>query len=438
MKIIVKGEEKICQKTVKEEVTCMQEELVSILEDSVVKFLMHVRNINHQQTTMNGIKKTLTSNDVLIHADFSENYVCKYGREVQSSHFGGSKQQITLHTVVVYHLSPDTLELKVTSYCSLSDSLRHDPSAICAHLKPIIMEIKRSQPSLKTAHIFTDSPVTQYRNRKMFYLIATFLAPELGVDALNWHYTESGHGKGAPDGVGGCLKRIANSLVGRGKDMNNFNRLTDELAANSKKINVIKIAAQSIESVDKLLPKKLKAFKGTMCIHQVTWTKKYQFLLQARHLSCLLCSPGEACSHYGIGVIKLPINYSRNIKHNKKTKLGYSNPYSFSDDYFGSDTETSKLEIPTKLNPNTFIVVKFATKKSFKHFVALVLSCENSDEYIVKFMKKCMTNKFVFPKVDDIAEVNAVDIVGVLSQPIMNKREQYLFNEHLDKFDNLC
>lgn len=57
MKIIVKGEEKICQKTVKEEVTCMQEELVSILEDSVVKFLMHVRNINHQQTIMNGIKK---------------------------------------------------------------------------------------------------------------------------------------------------------------------------------------------------------------------------------------------------------------------------------------------------------------------------------------------------------------------------------------------
>ncbi|GBO14314.1 hypothetical protein AVEN_30117-1 [Araneus ventricosus] len=320
MKIIVKGEEKICQKTVKEEVTCMQEELVSILEDSVVKFLMHVRNINHQQTTMNGIKKMLTSNDVLIHADFSENYVCKYGREVQSSHFGGSKQQITLHTVVVYHSSPDTLELKVTSYCSLSDSLRHDPSAICAHLKPIIMEIKRSQPSLKTAHIFTDSPVTQYRNRKMFYLIATFLAPELGVDALNWHYTESGHGKGAPDGVGGCLKRIADSLVGRGKDMNNFNRLTDELAANSKKINVIKIAAESIESVDKLLPKKLKAFKGTMCIHQVTWTKKYQFLLQARHLSCLLCSPGEACSHYGIGVIKLPINYSRNIKHNKKNQ----------------------------------------------------------------------------------------------------------------------
>lgn len=66
----------------------------------------------------------------------------------------------------------------------------------------------------------------------MFYLVATFLAPELGVDALNWLYTDSGHGKGAPDGVEGCLKRIADSLVGRGKDLNNFDTLADERADN--------------------------------------------------------------------------------------------------------------------------------------------------------------------------------------------------------------
>ncbi|GBN46121.1 hypothetical protein AVEN_117097-1 [Araneus ventricosus] len=122
-----------------------------------------------------------------------------------------------------------------------------------------------------TWETITGSPVTQNRNRKMFYLIATFLAPELGVAAFNWHYTESGYDNGAPEGVGGCLKRIADLLVGRGKDIN---RHADELAANSKKINVIKIAAQSIESVDKLLPKNLKPFEGSMCMHQVTRNKK--------------------------------------------------------------------------------------------------------------------------------------------------------------------
>lgn len=80
------------QKTVKKEVTCMQEELESILEVIVAIFFMHVRDINHQKTTMNSIEKHLTPNDVLIHADFSEKYLCKYGSEVQSAHFGGSKQ----------------------------------------------------------------------------------------------------------------------------------------------------------------------------------------------------------------------------------------------------------------------------------------------------------------------------------------------------------
>ncbi|KAF8789211.1 hypothetical protein HNY73_007169 [Argiope bruennichi] len=39
----------------------------------------------------------------------------------------------------------------------------------------------------------------------------------------------------------------------------------------------------------------------------------------------------------------------------------------------------------------------------------------SSDECIVKFMKRCMANKFIFLKVADIAKVNVADIVGVLS-----------------------
>lgn len=37
--------------------------------------------------------------------------------------------------------------------------------------------------------------------------MATFLAPQLGVDSLNWGYGESGHGKDAPDEIGGRLKK---------------------------------------------------------------------------------------------------------------------------------------------------------------------------------------------------------------------------------------
>nr|XP_042913221.1 uncharacterized protein LOC122273218 [Parasteatoda tepidariorum] len=179
-----------------------------------------------------------------------------------------------------------------------------------------------------------------------------------------------------------------------------------------------------------------------MRIHQITWTKEDPFILQARHLSCLLCSPGEWCTHYGIGVINLPVNYSRNIERHIKIKQVYSDCDSFSDtsdeNFFGSVAEISISKITTQISPNSYIVVKFAIKKSFKYFIALVLSCDSTDEYTVKFMKKCTANKFVFPAADDIAEVNADDIVDALSQPIMNKREQYIFKDNLDTFVNLC
>lgn len=51
---------------------------------------------------------------------------------------------------------------------------------------------------------------TQYRQKGNFYLLST--EPyKFEFENVNWNYFEAGHGKGAPDGVGGALKRIADS-----------------------------------------------------------------------------------------------------------------------------------------------------------------------------------------------------------------------------------
>ncbi|GBN88340.1 hypothetical protein AVEN_66767-1 [Araneus ventricosus] len=57
------------------------------------------------------------------------------------------------------------------------------------------------------------------------------------------------------------------------------------------------------------------------------------------------------------------------------------------------------------------------------------------DEYTVKFMRKCGKDKFTFPENDDIAEVGSSNIVNVLSQPSLNKREHYVFNENLEHYN---
>ena len=71
----------------------------------------------------------MTSNECLLHIDFSENYCTKVHREIQSVHFGASEQQVSLHTEVLYIAHDDKPQI----FCSMSDSLQHGPTAIWAH-----------------------------------------------------------------------------------------------------------------------------------------------------------------------------------------------------------------------------------------------------------------------------------------------------------------
>ncbi|CAH0397048.1 unnamed protein product [Chilo suppressalis] len=175
----------------------------------------------HQSNAVQTIKQRLTPEDELLHIDFSENYNCKYAEEIQSAHFGGSKIQLSLHTAVYYSTQsePPNNYTASTSFCTVSENIRHDPVLICVHLHALINRIRQLSPNLKNLHILSDGPSTQYRNKSMFHLIATYLSKVLSVNSITWHYSERGHGKGAPDGVGGCIKRICDSCVARGQDV---------------------------------------------------------------------------------------------------------------------------------------------------------------------------------------------------------------------------
>lgn len=97
-------------------------------------------------------KETLTDNECIIHCDFSENYLCKSNEEVQATHFGASKQQLTLHTGVIYYKSEQTLQEK--SFCTISPNDNHGPTAIWAHLTPILEYIKKTLRNVNTVHFF--------------------------------------------------------------------------------------------------------------------------------------------------------------------------------------------------------------------------------------------------------------------------------------------
>lgn len=120
------------------------------------------------------------------HIDFSENYCCKYDKEIQSVHVGPIQTQVTLHTGVVYFKGECTL-----SFCTVSDYNKHGPPAIWAHLKPILAHVKDVHSTIDTVYFVSDGPTTQYRCKANFYLLSSYFFI-LGLRSVTGHFLRQG------------------------------------------------------------------------------------------------------------------------------------------------------------------------------------------------------------------------------------------------------
>lgn len=127
--------------TLKEEQQCSLSALIDDFQEQIAKIAGHLFNIKHQYKALRTLRENSKDSEVVIHTGFSENYNCKYDKEIQSVHFGTSQIQITLHTGLVYHDNG--------VFCSVSDFNKHGPSTIWAHLKPILQQVHQRLQALK-------------------------------------------------------------------------------------------------------------------------------------------------------------------------------------------------------------------------------------------------------------------------------------------------
>uniref|UniRef100_A0A8D8TC48 Uncharacterized protein n=1 Tax=Cacopsylla melanoneura TaxID=428564 RepID=A0A8D8TC48_9HEMI len=264
------GKEKQVTNIAKVPFVCSLEEFIKLLEIEIPVFVKHNNTKNHQYSAIRNLKNNLKSTECLIHMDFSENYMAKYSEEVQSFHFGGSRKQVSLHTVVAY-VKDIGESVKNINFCTLSENTRHDVPAIWAHLHPVLTCLFNKYSTLDTIHFLSDSPSTQYRNKLMFYFLGNILKEKYPhIKAFTWNYSEAGHGKGAPDGIGGVCKRTADRIVGEGKDISTPQMLMNVLLENVKAVKFFYIEDTDIDTVSNQLDlTKVKAFPGTMQVHQV-------------------------------------------------------------------------------------------------------------------------------------------------------------------------
>ncbi|KAK0131113.1 hypothetical protein N1851_034188 [Merluccius polli] len=89
-----------------------------------------------------------------------------------------------------------------------------------------------------------------------------------GFDKVLWNFTEASHGKGAPDGVGGALKTLADRMVAHETDLPNVEVLMQNLSQQSS-VKLLAVTEDKIAAKGELVPLSLRTVPGTMKVHLV-------------------------------------------------------------------------------------------------------------------------------------------------------------------------
>ena len=146
-------------------------------------------------------KSSLNPGELVVCADFSDNYAFVLQDAAQGFHW--NKAQSTLHPFVAYFRESHTSEINHLNFVVISECLHHDTVAVHLFQKRLIWKTDWAlfqwrlftfqtarHPSIKTGRILSTSAITKLT--LVSKLNGTFL-----------------HGKGACDGLGGTVKRLA-------------------------------------------------------------------------------------------------------------------------------------------------------------------------------------------------------------------------------------
>lgn len=96
-------------------------------------------------------------------------------------------------------------------------------------------------------HFWSDGPSKQYKSKKNSFLLSE-VPLTLGFNRATWNYFPTSHGKGAPDGIRGTVKRTADRLVLHGNDITNGKELFEKI---SNRLNGVQVHCTEDEEMGK-------------------------------------------------------------------------------------------------------------------------------------------------------------------------------------------
>lgn len=157
---------------------------------------------------------------------------------------------ISIHPMVCHYKEVGG-EIKTDSYVGVTDVLQHNFPTTFTFIIKLMDQIKRKLPDLSICHFISDSPSSQYRNRYACDMIARFEAL-FGVRAT-WSWLERSHGKGLCDGVGGPLKKLADSIIKTDKIVDSAEKFYQEVSQATTTMTLLKMDREQIEENSNLI-----------------------------------------------------------------------------------------------------------------------------------------------------------------------------------------
>ena len=127
--------------------------------------------------------------------DFSENFHCRFQKEVMAAHWKkDSDGQVTIYTCVIYFLKEGAINHK--SFAIVSDILRHSHREVAFFNEHILEEMGKAT-KIEEVIVWSDGAASQFKCRQtMVHMLQS------KFNMSSWNFFESYHGKGPHDGVG--------------------------------------------------------------------------------------------------------------------------------------------------------------------------------------------------------------------------------------------
>ena len=219
-------------------------------------FRTHCHRISEQYTQLRILKESLQPmQEVVVQIDYAENWNCKFMEEITGVYY--DKNQITIHPMVLNYIDNQN-KVSAMSFVGVTGERSHAVPTTFTFIKALIQDLHERLPTLHTIHFVSDSPSSQYRNRKICALMAKF--PALFHLQSSWNWLESGHGKGLCDGVGGAIKRKADNTM----------EFCSAIRECETAFTILQISPESISSSKQEVEGwTTPAVKGLMAIHTI-------------------------------------------------------------------------------------------------------------------------------------------------------------------------